>query len=240
MNEENQISYYAIIPATVRYDKKLKPAEKLIYGEITSLANKMGYCFANNKYFAELYGVTIHTVSQWISNLEKQGYLYIEIYRDEKKTVKERKIYIRDVPYVQKNTYPYVLKSTYPMYKKVQDNNINIKIDRLFNYIINNKSEFPKELKETNLEEIYRILNKFELLYTEEILSHYTEYNIEKIKIIMYVVVEITKSERKTKLNIITREKLIGIYNRCKQNNTEINNFYDYYLTSVINELDKL
>lgn len=57
MNEENPISYYSVIPATVRYDNKLKPAEKLIYGEITSLTNKMGYCFANNKYFANLYTV---------------------------------------------------------------------------------------------------------------------------------------------------------------------------------------
>ena len=50
MNEENQINYYAVIPATVRYNNSLKPSEKLMYGEITALANKMGYCFANNKY----------------------------------------------------------------------------------------------------------------------------------------------------------------------------------------------
>ena len=108
MNEECQINYYAIIPAYIRYNKELKFGERLMYGEITALANKMGYCFANNKYFADLYGVTIHTVSQWISHLEKQGYLYTEIIRDEKQEVKERKIYINDVPYVQKNTYPYV------------------------------------------------------------------------------------------------------------------------------------
>ena len=41
MNEENQVNYYAIIPATVRYDKDFKPAEKLLYGEVTALANKL-------------------------------------------------------------------------------------------------------------------------------------------------------------------------------------------------------
>ena len=41
MSEENQISYYAVIPATIRYNKELKPAEKLIYAEITALANKL-------------------------------------------------------------------------------------------------------------------------------------------------------------------------------------------------------
>ena len=43
MYEENKINYYAIIPATVRYDSELKPAEKLLYGEVTALANKNGY-----------------------------------------------------------------------------------------------------------------------------------------------------------------------------------------------------
>ena len=124
MNEENQISYYSVIPATVRYDEQLKPAEKLMYGEITSLTNKFGYSFASNKYFAKLYNVTTHTVSQWISHLEKSGYIYTELIKNENGAIKERRIYISDAPYVQKNTYPYVFKSTYPMYKKVQYNNI--------------------------------------------------------------------------------------------------------------------
>lgn len=238
MNEENQINYYAIIPATVRYDNRLKPAEKLIYGEITALANKKGYCFANNRYFADLYSVTIHTASQWISHLEKLGYIYTEILRDEKKEIKERRIYISEIYYVEKNTY--LKKYTDPKYKKVQDNNINIRIDRLFNYIINNKSEFPNELKECNMQDVYNILSQFEMLYTEEILSHYTSANIEKIKIVIYALVEISKTERRIRLNKISREKLIGIYNRCKQNDDDINNFCDYYITSVINELDKL
>ena len=104
MNEENQISYYSVIPATVRYDNRLKPAEKLIYSEITSLTNRMGYCFASNKYFANLYGVTIHTVSQWISHLEKLEYVYIELIRDTNKEIKERRIYINDTPYVINNS----------------------------------------------------------------------------------------------------------------------------------------
>lgn len=45
MNEENQISYYSVIPASVRYDNRLKPAEKLMYGEITSLTNRIVYCY---------------------------------------------------------------------------------------------------------------------------------------------------------------------------------------------------
>ena len=47
MNEQNQINYYAIIPATVRYSKELKATEKLIYGEITALANKLRILLRN-------------------------------------------------------------------------------------------------------------------------------------------------------------------------------------------------
>lgn len=239
MNEENQISYYAIIPATVRYDSRLKPAEKLIYGEITSLTNKMGYCFAKNKYFADLYNVTNHTVSQWISHLEKLGYVYIELIRTDKKEIQERRIYIRDSPYVQKNTYPYVYKSTYPMYKNVQDNNINNKIDRVFNYIIRKSEIFPKELEELDLDEVYNTLNRFELLYTEEMISSFRENSITKVKFIIYALVDLLKSERRLSISRLSRNKLIGIYDKCKDKENDIVKFYDYFLACIINEIEK-
>lgn len=68
---EEQVNYYAIIPATVRYNKELKFAERLLYGEITALTNKRGYCFATNRYFSQLYDVTTETISRWISHLKK-------------------------------------------------------------------------------------------------------------------------------------------------------------------------
>ena len=48
---ENNVpsSYYAIIPAYIRYNKELKFGERLMYGEITALSNKEGYCYAKNK-----------------------------------------------------------------------------------------------------------------------------------------------------------------------------------------------
>ena len=64
MNEKNRANYYAIIPAKVRYDRNLKPAEKILYGELTALSNKNGYCHAQNRYFANLYNVRNETVSR--------------------------------------------------------------------------------------------------------------------------------------------------------------------------------
>ena len=68
-------NYYAIIPANVRYDRELKDKAKLLYGEIVSLSNKEKQCWASNQYFAELYGLSIETISRLISDLIKKGYL---------------------------------------------------------------------------------------------------------------------------------------------------------------------
>ena len=110
MGDKEQPNYYAIIPATVRYDNNLKSAEKLLYGEITALANKNGYCYAKNKYFAYLYNVTAVSVSRWISHLQELGYIETEIIRNKNKEIVSRNIYIVDIPYYQKNQYPYVKK----------------------------------------------------------------------------------------------------------------------------------
>lgn len=46
-------SYYAIIPANIRYDTRLKANSKLLYGEITALCNEKGFCWASNDYFSQ-------------------------------------------------------------------------------------------------------------------------------------------------------------------------------------------
>ena len=91
-------NYYAIIPADVRYSS-LKPNAKLLYGEITALSNKLGYCFASNSYFAELYGVSKNTVSRWLSDLKKLGFITIQLERNERKEIVKRiiGIYKKDV-----------------------------------------------------------------------------------------------------------------------------------------------
>lgn len=122
--------YYGILPASIRYDKNLKPMEKIMYSELTALSNKNGYCNATNSYFAELYEVSKNTVSLWISDLEKAGYIKTKlIYEAGTKNIKERRIYISD---------PITKNDDTPITKNREDNNTSINNTRLI--ITNNNN----------------------------------------------------------------------------------------------------
>ena len=134
----NNPSYYAIIPAEVRYDEKLSFLERFIYCEITALSNVYGYCYANNEYFASLYQKTVETISRAISRLEKSGYIKI-VYERDKAIIKNRKIY----PLTQKQANDIIVnredqaidifvngerkKLLFAIDKKVKENNITYK-----------------------------------------------------------------------------------------------------------------
>ena len=86
-------SYYAVIPAEVRYDENLSPNAKLLFAEITCLCNKNGVCNASNKYFSSLYGVSTVSISKWISQLISREYIKTNmIYHDGSKEIKSREI----------------------------------------------------------------------------------------------------------------------------------------------------
>ena len=115
---ELQKSYYAIIPANVRYDNDLTPNAKLLYGEITALCNEKGYCWASNNYFAELYKVSKKSISKWINQLMQKGYIKSQIiYKEGSKSIEERRLYI---------STPMEEKFHTPMEEKVKDNNTYI------------------------------------------------------------------------------------------------------------------
>lgn len=85
----NKKSYYAVIPAEVRYDKRLSPNAKLLYGEISALSNEEGFCWASNKYFQELYGASRRSIQGWIGELETAGHIYSKVEHQNR-----RKIYL--------------------------------------------------------------------------------------------------------------------------------------------------
>ena len=124
--------YYAIIPATIRYDKNITPNAKLLYAEITALCNEKGYCWASNAYFAELYGVSKTSISNWISSLQKNGYISVDmIYKENSKEIQNRYIRILNDP-IKEILTGYSKNLQYPIKENFTDNN----------KIINNKKEY--------------------------------------------------------------------------------------------------
>ena len=122
-------SYYAVIPSEVRYDKHLKPSEKLLYGEITCLCNKTGRCWAENQYFANLYDVNKKTVSSWVSNLQRAGYISV---KTEVKQNNKRYLSINKwIPHHEKmDTPPQKNGGIYNnIYNNKNNNKINIPVD---------------------------------------------------------------------------------------------------------------
>ena len=91
MNSPTESAYYAVIPGDVRYDDDLPPPAKLLYGEVTSLCNKTGSCWATTEYFAHLYGLSVGTISRRISKLKRKGYIRCEMVAT--KNGSERRIY---------------------------------------------------------------------------------------------------------------------------------------------------
>ena len=141
-------SYYAVIHAFVRYDSELTPNAKLLYGEITALCNEKGYCFASNKYFADLYSVKTRSITDWISQLKDKGYIKLKLlYKENSKEVKSREIYITNFREVsQKNTPP--IENNHQVNNIIYNNNNTV----------NNKS---KEYSDIVLKSFEPICNLF-------------------------------------------------------------------------------
>ena len=115
--------YYAIIPASVRYDKSLTPNAKLLYGEITALCNEKGYCWAGNDYFAGLYDVSKTSISKWISALRDSGYINIQLeYAEGTKQILHRYIRLVKDPIEEKLNTP-LTKVKDPIEEKLIVNN---------------------------------------------------------------------------------------------------------------------
>lgn len=222
MNENIKSNYYAIIPAIVRYDKELTDKAKLLYGEITCLCNKEGYCFATNNYFANLYNCTSRAIQFTISKLQEKGYIKIIVENNY-----QRKIYLTDaLGYEKIFTPPHENNFTGGYEKNFTNNNIKYNIDDLFILIINNSNEIPKEF--------YSNLRRLEFIYPQKIIDIMENTNLIKIKEIIYTLFLIYNSNFKNIIFKLNRENLVKLYLTCKDHNTE--DFFNYYKQAIINK----
>ena len=180
MKENNNPNYFGILPANVRYDKKLKPMEKILYTEITALSNSKGYCYATNSYFANLYDVHKNTAGTWINNLEKLGYIKSKIiYETGTKNVKERQLFIvtpineKIDTYQQKDCDPINENVDTPINEIIEDNNTRI----------NNTSSNKKKINKKENVEIIKIKSVYESKEFEKAFYDFIDMRVEIKKV---------------------------------------------------------
>lgn len=87
-------AYFAVIPGPVLDDRCLSESAKLLYGRITSLADREGYCWATNEYLSQLTGYGVRTITRLVALLAQRGHVEVEVVPAAKKGGRERRIYI--------------------------------------------------------------------------------------------------------------------------------------------------
>ena len=192
---EEKPNYYAIIPAEVRYNININANVKLLYGEISALSNKYGYCIATNDYFSSLYNVSTRTITDWIKALEDMQYLKseIETKRYEDGTIKKiRKIYINHIEVSLQNHIEenFSYNNTSNINNKENNNNTT---NTLFDLLQENgfnltpiQYDLVSQWEDTELTR-YAIKkavlnNKFNVSYIDKILYSYKKSNITTVQ----------------------------------------------------------
>lgn len=197
-------NYYAVIPANVRYDATLRANEKLLYGEITALAQKTGECWASNKYFSELYEVKPNAIATWIRHLKEREYIIVD-YEYKGKEIDKRVIKIggiqKDNTYSQKDRGVFT-KEYGGIIQKGEENNTSINntsnnnittTDTLFDLLEQNGFILTpiqyEVVSKWNDDELTRyaikkavLNNKFNINYIDKILFSYEKENIKTVE----------------------------------------------------------
>lgn len=149
---DDKPNYYAIIPADVRYNPNINANVKLLYGEISALSNKYGYCIATNDYFSMLYNVSKRTITDWIKALEDMTYITTKVgtKRYEDGTIKKiRRIYLNFIEDYQIN---HIEDSQHDHIEVSQQNHVEENFS--YNNTSNNNNTRKVIIKKPTLEEI--------------------------------------------------------------------------------------
>lgn len=243
-NDINRIGYYSVIPATILFNKELKPNEKLLYALITSLSNKEGYCYASNKYLASHFDVDPVTISKWLTNLRRHNFIYVEIQRNENKEIINRKIFPNDVPYRLNNLYPYSSKCQGGIDEKVKEN--NIKDNNINTYIVAKQNyadnvllydfEYMQLVNEYGEDKAKRCIDELSL-YKK---SKGVEYESDYATIKRWVVISVDEKEaRKNKVKSTNKSNSFMNYEQREYSPEFFDSLYENAIKNVTTEVEE-
>ena len=177
MNNENEIreeenpTFFSIMPAKVRYSQKISDKAKIIYSEITSLSNKYGYCRARNSYFSRVYGITEETASRIITQLEKNGFIKKILVKNKSNDNTERYIYplIQTSKGFDEKVIDPLTKNAKGFDEKVKYNNTRVNNTRVNNIESSNPDTTQKNLQSDKFNIVSQAKREPDI---EKILSH--------------------------------------------------------------------
>lgn len=132
---------------------------------------------------------------------------------------------------------------------KVKESKVNNKLNKtklnlLFNLIINNKSEdLEQEMQYLQIQ-----LKHFDILFTAETINYLPANDIDKYKILYYVINEIYQSSYKVYLNKLTKEKIFNKYLKTEkyigvidiEDDEKLSEFVSYLIKSLQDEFENL
>ena len=134
-NECARAQIYLLLPVLAVDDERINDGEVLLLAEIMALANNTGYCYASNAYLMKKRRISQSTLTSRLGNLKKHGYIKVELVKDDKGCVKERRIYpycLDFTPYTEQpgevcreSGIGYAVNLARPMPGNQQENNIS-------------------------------------------------------------------------------------------------------------------
>ena len=86
-------AFWAVIPATVLEDMSIPANAKILYGVISTLTKRKGYCYARNAQLAEAMHCSEDVIKRWVSALAEAGHITVQIEPDRKIGGKRRYIF---------------------------------------------------------------------------------------------------------------------------------------------------
>ena len=184
-NERARAQIYLLLPVLAVDDERINDGEVLLLAEIMALANNTGYCYASNAYLMKKRRISQSTLTSRLGNLKKHGYIKVELIKDEKGCVKERRIYpycLDFTPYTEQPTevcresgIGYARNPARPMPGNRQENNIN------FNNTSKNKRESTRESRPESVEAVRAYCQERNNGVNPEVFFNYYEANGWKV-----------------------------------------------------------
>lgn len=78
MSEEFR-AFWAVVPATVLDDMSLPANAKILYGVLSSLMRREGYCWPSNAQLAEAMHCSEDVIRRWLAALQRDGHIQVSV-----------------------------------------------------------------------------------------------------------------------------------------------------------------